>query len=142
MFRQISTLFVIVAVCMVGCTSYDVDTPDTPANRKGFEQHLKIKPTETVSQIYYYADEMGADVSYQLSFKCDKKTIDQIVTKLSLIQATADHTRVNPRDDLKWWKPDSTKGRNLWVKEKKNEYYWRLWYSEQDNIALYYECSV
>jgi hypothetical protein len=132
----------ITAMLMCGCTAYDVDTPDTKSNRAGFERHLKTKPSAAISQVYYYADEMGADVRFQLSFKCDRKTIEQIVTTLSLAQAPPDYKGLAPRDDLKWWKPDSTKDRTLWIKEKKHEYSRELWYSERDSKAFYHEYSI
>jgi len=122
--------------------SYDVDTPDTVGNRKGFERHFKMIPDEGVSQVYYYADEFGADVRYQLSFKCDNSTVDQIIAKLVLTKKPGNHNGLTPRDDLIWWTPNSTKNRSLWTKEKQNEYYWELWYSEKDNIVFYHEYSM
>ncbi|MCK5116663.1 MAG: hypothetical protein KAR44_08685 [Candidatus Aegiribacteria sp.] len=142
MIYRFAICFAFVTTLLCGCTAYDVDTPDTAANRKGFERHLMLAPTDAVSQVYYYADEMGADVRYQLSFKCDKTTIDQIVTGLSLSQAPAEYNGLAPRDDLKWWKSDSIKGRTLWVRERTDEYYWELWYSENDSVAYYHEYSI
>lgn len=140
-----TTLAGLVAVFCVmtfGCSNYDLDTPDAPANRKGFEQHLGFKPGKEISQVYFYADELGADVRYQLSFKCNKKVIDSIISRLSLVPASETFHGLAPRDDLPWWKPDSIKGRAHWVKEKKDTYYWDLWYSEDDQIAFYQEYSI
>lgn len=134
------TIFVTALVS--GCTSYDIDTPDTTANRKGFERHLKITRTDAVTGVYYYADEIGADVRYQLTFKCDRKTIDQIINSLSLTQAPVGYEGLAPRDDLGWWKPDSTEDKTHWIHEKKDEYYRELWYSEDDGVAFYHEYSI
>ncbi len=130
------------AAVMGGCTDYDVDTPDTAANRKGFERHFKLEPDEDVAQVYYYADELGADVRYQLSFRCGRETIDEIISRLSLAEAPEDHGGLAPRDDLTWWKPDSTSGRSHWVKERRNEHFWELWYSAEDGKAYYHEYSM
>ena len=138
---SISRILLWVSLFVFGCTAYDVHTTDTEANRKGFERHIKIKPTEEVSQVYYYADELGADVRYQLSFKCDKAWIEKILTKLSLKNAPADYSGLAPRVDLKWWNPESTKGKQLWINSE-NGYYRELWYSEEDSIAYYHEYSI
>ena len=138
-------LTTIVAVVLVGCGShYDLETADTPANRKGFESHFSFAPDKNVTNVYYYADEFGADVRYQLSFHSNKTTVDSIISKLSLKSVPKDYADqlLDPRDDLLWWKPDSTNNRNLWIKENENEYYWQLWYSEKDGKAFYLEYSV
>jgi hypothetical protein len=141
MIYRVPVVVIIAILLIYGCTAYDIGTPDSEANRKGFEQHLKLKPTEAVSQVYFYADELGADVRYQLSFKCNKEIINQIVTNLSLKQEPANNSGLDPRDDLRWWKPDSTSGRTFWKREEENDYFWELWYSEKDNIAFYHEYS-
>ena len=56
---------------------------------------------------------------------------DKIIAKLSLKSVPPDKAEslLDPRDDLPWWKPDSIDNRDLWIKEKENEYYRQLWYS-------------
>ena len=141
MFRKLFiVLIIIISFTIYGCARYDVNIPDTVDNRNGFEDHLKIKPDETISQVYYYADELGSDVRYQLSFKCNKETIKKIISKLSL--TSGDYSGLAPRDDLTWWKPDSTKERTHWVKKINDKYYKELWYSEKDRTAFYHEYSM
>ena len=132
------------AVLLSSCTNYDVETADTPTNRKGFENHFGFAPDSTVTNVYYYADELGADVRYQLSFQCPKTTVDKIITELSLKSVLPNQAEslLDPRDDLPWWKPDSIDNRNLWIKEREDEYYWQLWYSEKDGKAFYLEHSL
>ena len=134
----------LLAALLSSCTNYDVETSDTPANRKGFESHFGFAPDNNVTNVYYYADELGADVKYQLSFQCPKATVDKIIAELSLKSVPPDQAQslLDPRDDLPWWKPDSIDNRDLWIKEKKNEYYWQLWYSEKDGKAYYLEYSL
>ena len=135
--------FLIVAL-LSSCTHYDVETADTPANRKGFESHFGFAPDNAVTNVYYYTDELGADVRFQLSFQCPKATADKIIAKLSLKSVPPDKAEslLDPRDDLPWWKPDSIDNRDFWIKEKENEYYWQLWYSDKDGKAFYLEYSI
>ena len=52
---------------LVGCEpQYNHDQPDTAANRQGFEKHLGVPASDAVSNVYYYADALGADSTYQL----------------------------------------------------------------------------
>jgi len=138
----IAGLTLAVGMTMFGCSAYDSGTPDSPANRKGFERRLGFRPGEEISQVYFYADELGADMRYQLSFRCDKQMVENIISRLSLVPTPENSNGLDPRDDLPWWRPDSIKGRTHWMKEKENAYYWELWYSEDDQVAFYQEYSI
>ena len=133
-----------VGLLLGACTHYDVETADTPANRGGFEQHFGFVPDTSVTNVYYYADELGIDASYQLSFKCSRETVNRIIDKLSLESVPPERadSLLDPRDDLPWWNPDSIDNRELWLKEEENAYYWQLWYSDRDQTAFYLEYSV
>ncbi|MBT7851801.1 MAG: hypothetical protein HN675_00645 [Opitutae bacterium] len=133
-----------VGLLFAACTHYDVETADTPANRGGFERHFGFVPDASVTKVYYYADELGIDASYQLSFKCSRETIKRIIEKLSLESVPPERadSLLAPRDDLPWWNPDSIDNRELWLKEEENAYYWQLWYSDRDQMAFYLEYSV
>lgn len=124
--------------------SYDVNTPDTVGNRKGFEHHFGFAPDTRVTQVYYYEDELGADCRYQLAFKCEKTVVDQIISALGLVEAPSNDSDrgLPPLTDFAWWQADSTRGRTLWVKKKQDDYYWELWYSEEDGMAFYQEYSI
>ena len=124
------------------CTEYDVDTPDTPANRRGFQSHIGFEPGTDVKRVYYYADELGADVQYQLSFQCSKEVADKIIGTLSLESMPPHQAGLEPRVDLIWWKPDSTTGLPFWSKSKGKQYYWEFWYSEELKQAYYHEYSI
>lgn len=120
---------------------YDVDTPDTVKNRKGFERHLGILPGENVSRIFYFADELGADCRYQLSFKCDPVTIENIIAVLGLVRSEEFHG-LAPHEKLFWWPLGATEGRDFWMKGSAGQYSWELWYSESDHMAYYQEYSL
>ena len=135
---------VCVGLFFPACTHCDLETADTPANRGGFERHFGFVPDASVTKVYYYADELGIDASYQLSFKCSRETIKRIIEKLSLESVPPERadSLLGPRDDLPWWNPDSIDNREFWLKEEENAYYWQLWYSDRDQTAFYLEYSV
>jgi len=125
------------------CSDYDVDTADTLANRNGLAKHLGFEPGSDVTEVYYYSDELGADVRYQLSFKCPKEVVEKIIVDLSLQPKPEGYSGLAPRDDLKWWKPNSTEGLQMWLKEAPDkQYFWELWYSEEEGYAYYQEYSI
>ncbi len=80
----------LVAVVFSSCTRYTHDKPDTRENRAGFEKHIGFEAPASVSNLYYYADELGADVTYQLGFYTDEKIIEKIISQLSLNQDPPD----------------------------------------------------
>jgi len=139
---RFSTLLSI-SLLLAACTDYDVGTADTPANREGFTKHIGFEPSDDVTEVYYYADELGADVQYQLSFKCPKEVAEKIIRDLSLQPKPDDYSGLDPRDDLNWWKPDSTEGHPMWIKRAKDgQHHWELWYSEENGSAYYHEYSI
>jgi hypothetical protein len=132
-----------VSLLLAACTDYDVETADTPPNRKGFARHLGFEPGSEVTAVYYYADELGANVQYQLSFECPKEVVERIIRDLSLQPRPEDYLGLDPRNDLKWWKPDSTEGRTMWIKKGKDgQHHLELWYSDEDGRAYYHEYSI
>ena len=131
------------SLLLAACTDYDVHTADTPANRKGFAKHLGFEPGSAVSEVYYYADELGADVRYQLSFKCPKEVAEKIIGGLSLQPRPDDYSGLDPRDDLKWWKPNSIEGLSMWIKRTQGgQYHREFWYCDEDGLAFYHEYSI
>ena len=120
----------------------DSNTPDTPANRKRFERHIGFAPGSTISNVYYYADEFGADVYYQLSFTCKRSELDTIINTLGLSPATDKHSGLTPAPGAHWWKKDEEKSLPRWETEDPKDYFKELWYSEETKKALYQEYSI
>lgn len=141
--RPLSTLLLSSCLLVAGCTDYDVNTADTPANREGFARHLGFAPGSDVTAVYYYADGLGADVRYQLSFQCPRVVADKIIKTLSLDPKPADYSGLDPRDDLKWWTPHSTEALPMWIKRSTDgQHHWEFWYSEKDGRSYYHEYST
>ena len=71
------TLISIACICNI-FTDYDYDQPDTAANREGFAQHFGFPALASVSDLYFYADELGADVTFQFGFVTDQETTSHL----------------------------------------------------------------
>lgn len=136
-------ILVLSAFLVAACTDYDVETADTRANKRGFAKHLGFEPSDEVSGIYYYADEVGGDVRYQITFECSKELAEKIIRFQTLQPKPDNYSGLSPRDDLKWWKPDSIEGRPMWIKkDETGRYYREFWYSKEDGRAYYHEYSI
>ena len=117
-------------------------TPDTVANRKRFERHLGFPPDDSITQVYYYADEIGVDVRYQMSFKCNRERVDDIIRQLGLSPAPDPYGGLRPITGFTWWTEGATKDCELWVAESSKDYFRELWYSEERGVVLYQEYSL
>lgn len=123
------------------CTAYDEDRPDTQANRAGFERHLHRPVPASVSDLYYYADELGADVVYQLGFQADPTTVADIVTELGLVQRPAD-IRIGLARAFDWWDADRIADLTpYWKHNEADDYAWYLWYDPDLQRVYYLEFS-
>lgn len=135
------TLFVIAVIVAsaVGCTNYDADTPDTAANKAGFERHFGFAPPSSVTDIYYYATEVR-DATYQLGFSADQATIDAIIAELELTE-TETSMGFSTLPDFDWWVFAEVE--KLPVRGKTNAgEYWYLWYDAETGRAYYLEFSI
>lgn len=138
-------LLILFAALLVACTDYDHDTPDTAANLAGFERHFGFAAPADVTDVYYYADELGADVTYQLGFAAGPETVERIVAALELAQTdpTERHDFNIARDDLSWWDAADIRQATFYQKTNAEKGYWRLlWYSAATGRVYYLEYSV
>jgi hypothetical protein len=138
-------LFAIAVVVLTfsACTDYDFDQPDTPANREGFERHFGFPVPASVSDVYYFADELGADVVYQLGFVADQETIERIVSELELAQGEPAFDCIGLVPEFDWWKTDAVEGLTpYWKSNQDGDYYWFLWFEPGGQRAYYIEFSL
>ena len=92
--------------------------------------------------MYYYADELGADVKYQLGFKTDEATVVQIIDRLDLQQAEPEMW-VGLATEFSWWDELALDGLTPYRKTNQDEdYYWFLWYNPETQRVYYLEFSV
>lgn len=82
--RSLCLLGISSLLTLNSCTRYDIDIADSPNNQSGFKYHLGQAPTAEISGIYYYANELGADVSYQLRFEATEATVQPLIQSLGL----------------------------------------------------------
>ena len=143
--KKLGFCLLVLLAALVACTRYDHDVPDTEANRAGFERHFGFEPPDDVTDVYYYADEMGADVLYQLGFVAGPETVARIVAALELAPADATARRdFNiARDDLAWWDAADIAQAAFYQKANDKQDYWQaLWYSETTGRVYYLEYSL
>jgi len=142
--RKTTLLHVLTALFLIAaCTAYDQDVPDTEANRAGFERHFGFAPPSDVTGLYYFADELGADVLYQLSFDAAPETIARIATTLNLETASADRGTPELAYTFPWWDTDDLERTTLYRKTNDTEdYIWQLWYNPGTQQAYYLEYSL
>ena len=137
--------FALTVLCLLtlcGCTRYNQDKADTPANQKGFARRLGQPPTADVKGIYFYADEMGADCSYQFRFECSQKTHDSLVQSLSLTNTTKLEGHL-PGSAFPWWNARDIDTLPVhWKINAKGDYYWFLWYDVAKSEAFFLEYSL
>ncbi len=128
---------------LVGCEpQYNHDQPDTAANRQGFEKHLGVPASDAVSNVYYYADALGADSTYQLGFTATPDIIKQIVTELNLV-ATDPNTDGLIGRDFDWWIAEEIVRLPMYCRKTEGKEHYRcLWYAEKTKQAYYLEYSL
>lgn len=123
-------LFFIILLLPGGCSRYNAKKADTQENRKGFARVTGIDPGSDVTEIYFYADELGWDPLYCFSFQCSRKTAQKIIEHLKLKKnENADWQEPFPvPDDLFWWNSEERKNSVFYCRRmeqpEKTYYFW------------------
>jgi hypothetical protein len=140
--RPSRLLAALVVLLLVSCTRYDAYRADTRANRRMFARHVGFAVPPTVTGLYCYADEIGADVTYQYGFTTDSATIERIVSALALKQSPPGFD-VGFGRELPWWKRDDFKALvPYWKQSPENNYFWFLCYDRATRRAWLLEYST
>jgi hypothetical protein len=141
--RRLVGGLIILLVALAACTTYDHDVPDTAANLEGFERHFGFAAPSDVEDVYYFADETGADVLYQLGFETGPETVARIVAALDLVPvADAQEMGLGLAYDFPWWDTaDIRQATRYWKSSAERDYGWALWYSEATGRVYYLEYS-
>gem|GEM_PF-5012289 len=121
---------------------YDIDKPDTKANRERFEDYLKIPATEDVKEVYCYADFMGADYTIQMPFNCDTSTLSKIIAINSLSPDSVTSQGINLAREFNWWNEKLLDTIPYFTSIKENELYKYLWFDSSAGKAYYLEFSL
>jgi hypothetical protein len=140
----ITTVALTSLACLCGLfTDYDFDRPDTPANQEGFKRHVGFPAPDSVSDLYYFADELGADVTYQLGFNADQETMLAIVSALDLVQEEPAFDCAAFARAFDWWEEDAVAGLTpYWKSNPDGDYYRCLWFDPESRRAYYIEFSL
>ena len=140
-----SIVVTILLATLVACTDYDHDVPDTAPNLRGFERHFGFEAPPDVTDVYYFADEMGVDVLYQLGFEAGPETVTRIVKELDLTQSTSASDGPSPdlAYEFPWWdEQDVQRATRYWKSNAGHDYWWALWYRAPTQRVYYLEYSL
>ena len=123
--------------------TYDADKPDTEHNKKRFQEHLQVKPTADVNNIYGYGDFLGIDYKVLMAFSCDSITIQNIIhTKGMKPTESKDDDGLLFSKEFAWWNKDQIELLEPYKVGKKGEWWQYLWYNPQTKQAWYEEFSL
>ena len=126
-----------------GCTPYTHDKPDTAPNQQGFARHFGFSPPADVTELYYYADELGIDAKYQLGFKADRSTVDRIVSSLDLKKPDKGFVEERIGTEFPWWTRSDFKDlKPYWKRSSDGKAFKYLWYDESKKQAWYLEFDL
>ncbi|MGZ5243044.1 MAG: hypothetical protein ACXWEY_06660 [Bacteroidia bacterium] len=121
--------------------SYDSYKVDTENNKRRFKEHIDVKLTPDVKNIYAYGDFMGADFSVAIAFNCDSNTVNRIIQSHKMKPATENLGGIFP-DNLSWWDIKDKQNLKFYKFEKPDEYYEYLWFDTSAKKAYYNEFSM
>ncbi len=123
--------------------TFDSEKPDTKFNKKRFKESFGFAPTQDISKIYCFDDQIGIDSKFLFSFKCDTSTRDRIIKHLNLVQAKEPNNYSRGLwESFPWW--DSLKIVTLkpfWNKSD-HEIYRYLWYDKDRKMAYYIDFDL
>lgn len=134
--------------CATACTVPRLPSwPAPPTPQQRFDQHVAAQlgaavPT-TVSQVYYFADGLGADSTYQLGFTTDAATLATLVIQLGLAPGQPDFGVEGIARDLPWWNREHlAQATPYWKTTTAADYYWLLWYHPPSQRAYWLEFGL
>ncbi len=116
------------------CSRYDVDKADSKANRRGFEQCFGFPAGDSVTGVYFFADEWGGDAQYCLAFFAPQEVIDRIIREweLSLVAAGGSAAPGGTVDSLPWWDAGERRdSKHYRYEDEAQEISRQLWYNPE-----------
>ena len=128
-------------VCALVGSRVDADKADTAANIRFFRRRFGFPPGRAYTGIVCLADELGADVWYQLVCTCDGAAMRRLVRALGLQSAPAEALLAKPREMPPGWPAGVTKDLPAWSRQEFRRYR-TLWFSEQQGRLYYLEYTV
>ena len=128
-------------VCALVGTRVDPDNADAPANIRFFRRRFGLPPGQAYTGIVCLADELGADVWYQLVCTCDGASMRRLVQALGLQPASAESLTATPREMPPGWPAGVTTNLPAWSRQEFRRYR-TLWFSDQQGRLYYLEYTA
>ena len=125
----------ILFMLLYSCNHFDDKIPDTAANKKHFENFLKVKITPDVKNIYTCGDEIGIDASYHIAFECHDSTKNKIININNFTPDNISGIGIQPPPH-EWW--DEQEILHLpQFSNIKRQYHRYFWYDSISQKAYY-----
>ena len=128
-------------LCALVGTRVDADKADTAANIRFFRRRFGVPPGQAYTGIVCLANELGADVWYQLVCTCDGTAMRRLVQALGLQPAPAESLAATPREMPPGWPAGVTTDLPAWSRQEFRRYR-TLWFSEQQGRLYYLEYTA
>jgi hypothetical protein len=123
--------------------TFDSYKPDTKYNRKRFTDFFGFVPTNDVSDLYCYNDQIGIDSKFQFSFKCDTATKARIIKYLELSpERMPNNSSSGLWTSFKWWNTGKIKTLVPYSYKTENQYYRYLWFDDSTGTAFYLDFDM
>jgi hypothetical protein len=123
--------------------TFDSYKPDTKYNKKRFTDFFGFVPTDDVSDLYCFNDQIGIDSKFQFSFRCDTATKVRIIKYLEL---SPERTKNNSSSGLwtsfKWWDRGKIETLVPYSYKIENKYYRYLWFDDSTGTAYYLDFDM
>jgi hypothetical protein len=125
-------------ITFLSCASNSSDSPTPKVNKNVFFDFFKFEPTPDVRDFNYYADEIGIDASYWISFGCDDSTIQKIHKSLELHEGKEGRGLFGGLNSspTKWWDTTFIFKAIPYIKVEE-PIYWFLWYDKTKKKAYF-----
>ncbi len=136
-------LLISLASGFFSCGGDNSKNPVPTVDNKVFNDFFKFDLPADVKNFNYYADELGIDASYWISFDCDESTVKKIHQILDLHEGEAGRGLfggLNSYPTL-WW--DTTFLFNARPFTKREEQiFWFIWYDKKNRKAYFLTFDV
>jgi hypothetical protein len=104
-----------------------------------FHRLIGFPPNEDVKELNVYANELGIDASYWISFKCHDSTVKKIVNQLRLKERKNVHRGMFGglnSEPTKWWDTSFVFQAKPFERiDEDARLFWYLWYNKNNNMA-------
>lgn len=122
---------------------FDAYHPDTKANKKRFDEFIKIQRTADIRQIDCHDDAIGIVADYMFSFYCNIESAKKIIHQHQLEpdQSTSDFS-AGLQDDFPWWNKEKIARLERYSWKGEHEYFKYFWYDSLEKKGYFFDFDM